>query len=59
MDFLGYAASFAVLATFLTQTMKPLRLIAIISNVLFLTYGYAEHIYPVFLLHAVLLPANS
>ncbi len=34
-DILGYAASCAVLATFLTRTMVPLRLIAILSNVLF------------------------
>jgi hypothetical protein len=59
MDILGYAASCAVLATFLTQTMKPLRLIAILSNVLFLSYGYLQHIYPVFFLHLVLLPINS
>ena len=59
MDWLGYAASCAVLATFLTQTMKPLRLIAILSNVLFLSYGYLQHIYPVFFLHLILLPINS
>jgi len=59
MDLLGYAASCAVLATFLTQTMKPLRLIAILSNVLFLSYGYTQQIYPVFFLHLVLLPINS
>jgi hypothetical protein len=59
MDWLGYAASCAVLATFLTQTMKPLRLIAILSNILFLSYGYLLHIYPVFFLHSVLLPINS
>jgi hypothetical protein len=59
MDILGYAASCAVLATFLTQTMKPLRLIAILSNVLFLSYGYLQHIYPVFFLYLVLLPINS
>jgi hypothetical protein len=59
MDWLGYAASCAVLATFLTQTMKPLRLIAILSNVLFLTYGYTQGIYPVFFLHLILLPINS
>jgi hypothetical protein len=59
MDILGYAASCAVLATFLTQTMKPLRLIAILSNVLFLSYGYLQHIYPVFFLHLILLPINS
>jgi hypothetical protein len=57
-DLLGYAASSAVLATFLMRTMGPLRLIAILSNVLFLTYGYVQHIYPVFFLHLALLPIN-
>jgi len=57
-DLLGYAASCAVLATFLMRTMTPLRLIAILSNVLFLAYGYVQHIYPVFFLHMALLPIN-
>jgi CRP/FNR family transcriptional regulator, cyclic AMP receptor protein len=55
---LGYAASCAVLATFLMRTMVPLRLVAILSNVLFLTYGYLLNIHPVFLLHMALLPIN-
>jgi hypothetical protein len=58
-DILGYAASCAVLATFLMRTMVPLRLIAILSNVLFLVFGYAQHIYPVFFLHVALLPINA
>jgi hypothetical protein len=48
-----------VLSTFLMRTMMPLRLVAILSNVLFLAYGYIEHIYPVFFLHVALLPINS
>jgi hypothetical protein len=58
-DCLGYAASCAVLATFLMRTMVPLRLIAILSNVLFLVFGYIQHIYPVFFLHVALLPINA
>jgi hypothetical protein len=58
-DLLGYAASCAVLATFLTRTMVPLRLIAILSNVLFLAFGYVQHIYPIFFLHLALLPINA
>lgn len=57
-NLLGYAASSAVLATFLMRTMVPLRLVAILSNVLFAAFGYIQHIYPVLLLHAVLLPIN-
>jgi hypothetical protein len=57
-DLLGYAASCAVLATFLMRTMLPLRLVAILSNVLFVAYGYVEHISPVLFLHLALLPIN-
>jgi len=57
-NLLGYVASCAVLATFLVRTMVPLRLIAILSNVLFAAFGYVQHIYPVLFLHAVLLPIN-
>jgi hypothetical protein len=57
-DIIGYAASCAVLATFLMRTMVPLRMIGILSNVLFLTYGYLQHLYPVFFLHLALLPIN-
>jgi hypothetical protein len=58
-NLLGYAASIAVLATFLMPTMLPLRLVAIMSNVLFVAYGYAAHIPPVMFLHLTLLPINS
>ena len=57
-DLLGYAASLAVLATFLMRTMRPLRVVAIVSNILFLTYGLIEHLEPIFILHVTLLPIN-
>jgi hypothetical protein len=56
---LGYAASAAILATFCMNTMIPLCVIALVSNVLFLVYGYADQLYPVFFLHAILLPVNA
>jgi hypothetical protein len=56
---MGYAASAAVLATFCMSTMIPLRILALISNVLFMTYGYFDHLYPVFMLHAILFPVNA
>lgn len=58
-NLLGYAASSAVLATFLMRTMVPLRVTAILSNVLFAVFGYVEHVYPVLFLHLILLPINS
>jgi len=56
---LGYAASATVLATFCMSTMLPLRLLAISSNVLFSSYGALAHIYPVMILHLILLPVNT
>jgi CRP/FNR family cyclic AMP-dependent transcriptional regulator len=38
--------------------MIPLRCLAVISNVAFLTYGYFGALYPIFFLHLVLLPLN-
>jgi hypothetical protein len=58
INLLGFAASFAVLATFLMRTMLPLRIVAVGSNVLFIAYGYCAHILPVLCLHLALLPIN-
>jgi CRP/FNR family transcriptional regulator, cyclic AMP receptor protein len=59
LNFLGYAASATVFATFCMKTMIPLRMLAIASNVLFCAYGYFDHIYPVLILHLALLPINT
>jgi|SRR5581483_7874817 len=59
IDLLGYVASASVLITFCMSTMVPLRIVAIGSNVLFASYGAAAHIYPVLILHTILLPVNS
>jgi CRP/FNR family cyclic AMP-dependent transcriptional regulator len=58
IDLLGYTASASVLVTFCMCTMLPLRVVAICSNVLFAAYGASAHIYPVLVLHVVLLPVN-
>lgn len=58
VDLVGYGASLLVLVTFCMQTMMPLRCVAIGSNILFMTFGFFAQIYPVMLLHAVLLPVN-
>jgi CRP/FNR family cyclic AMP-dependent transcriptional regulator len=58
IDLQGYAASASVLITFCMSTMVPLRIVAIVSNVLFATFGGLAHIYPVLVLHVVLLPVN-
>jgi CRP/FNR family transcriptional regulator, cyclic AMP receptor protein len=59
LELLGYAASATVFATFCMKTMIPLRMLAIASNVLFCSYGYFGHIYPVLILHLALLPINT
>jgi CRP/FNR family cyclic AMP-dependent transcriptional regulator len=59
IDFLGYAASTTVLATFCMSTMIPLRVTAILSNVLFASFGLWAHIYPVMILHLILFPVNA
>ena len=56
---LGYAASATVLATFCMSTMIPLRVVALASNLLFMSYGYFDALYPVFILHAILFPVNA
>jgi CRP/FNR family cyclic AMP-dependent transcriptional regulator len=55
---IGYCASLLVFCTFYMKTMIPLRCVGIASNVVFMTYGLAGKVYPVFVLHAVLLPLN-
>jgi CRP/FNR family transcriptional regulator, cyclic AMP receptor protein len=55
---IGYLASLLVFCTFYMKTMIPLRCVAIASNFVFMTYGLTGRIYPVFLLHAILLPLN-
>ena len=58
IDYVGFLAALTVLATFCMDTIMPLRGLAIASNVLFILYGVAGQLYPVLLLHAVLLPVN-
>jgi hypothetical protein len=57
-DAAGYAASAMVLLTFMTKDMRLLRVLAIGSNVAFVTYGLMVWLPPVFCLHLLLLPIN-
>ncbi len=58
IDGVGYLASLLVFCTFYMKTMIPLRGVAIASNLVFMTFGLAGRVYPVLVLHAVLLPLN-
>jgi CRP/FNR family transcriptional regulator, cyclic AMP receptor protein len=55
---IGYLASLLVFCTFYMKTIIALRGVAIASNLAFMTYGLAGGLYPVFVLHVVLLPLN-
>jgi len=54
----GYVASVLVFGTFYMKTMIPLRVVGILSNMAFMTYAAGGRLYPVLILHAILLPLN-
>jgi CRP/FNR family transcriptional regulator, cyclic AMP receptor protein len=58
VELAGYVASLLVFGAFYMKTMIPLRVIAILSNVAFMIYAVGDHLSPVLILHAVLLPLN-
>jgi hypothetical protein len=58
-DFAGYLASTMVLLTFMTKDMRLLRVLAIFSNIAFITYGALVWLPPVLCLHLLLLPVNT
>lgn len=58
VEITGYAASMLVFCTFYMKTMIPLRVVAIVSNVAFMLYAVGGRLYPVLILHVILLPLN-
>ncbi len=58
MEAVGYTASALVFATFCMKTMVPLRVAAICSNIAFIIYASSGPLYPILILHSVLLPMN-
>ncbi len=62
MDFvqlLGYLAVSLMFSTFYMKNMIPLRIVGIISNIVFIAYTSQAGIWPILLLHSALLPMNS
>jgi hypothetical protein len=55
---MGYVAASLVLATFCAKRMVSLRALAISSNLAFIIYGSAAHLWPILMLHAIMLPLN-
>jgi hypothetical protein len=58
IDMVGYIASFLVFSTFYVKKILTLRLVAISSNVAFIFYAFGASLYPIFILHTLLLPLN-
>jgi CRP/FNR family transcriptional regulator, cyclic AMP receptor protein len=59
VETLGFVAAFLMFTTFYMKNMIPLRIIGIASNITFIVYTSFEQIWPVLILHSVLLPMNS
>lgn len=57
-DWLGYLAGLLVFCSFYAKTVVALRLVAITSNMAFIGYAVAKGLYPILILHVVLLPLN-
>src|ERR1700750_992280 len=55
----SFFASIFVVATLSMRTMIPLRVFAILTNILLIATAIPSHNYPTLLLHGVLLPVNS
>jgi hypothetical protein len=58
IEAVGYLAAAANVFVFVSSTMIPLRIAAILANALFAAYFFLKGIYPLFALHAFLLPLN-
>ena len=56
---IGYIASGLVLTTFWTNDLRRLRILAILSNIAFISYGALMWLPPVLGLHLLLLPLNT
>jgi hypothetical protein len=57
-ELFGYLGALLTLATFSMKTMLRLRIVGIVANLAFITYGVVGDVTPVLLLHLTLLPLN-
>src|SRR5436189_6284703 len=58
-EWVGVAAAGASLYAANAKTIIPLRIAAIVANVLALIYSFLHGTYPTFVLNAILLPLNA
>jgi len=61
----AWLAAFLVFSSFFMKTIVPLRIVAMVSNLAFivyallgLAYGVFGRVYPILVLHSLLLPLN-
>ncbi len=58
VEALGFLAAFLMFSTFYMRNMIPLRIIGMSSNAAFIVYAAIAQVWPLFVLHVVLLPMN-
>ena len=58
LELLGSLAAFLMFSTFYMKNMIPLRIIGMASNATFIIYAMNAQVWPLFVLHVVLLPMN-
>ncbi len=58
VEVVGYIAVVLNIGVYLMRTMIPLRMLAIVSNSLFIAFSALASIYPTLLLNCILLPLN-
>lgn len=57
--FLGYAGIVLALLSCFMRSMEPLRMVALVGNLVGMTYGYMESVWPTFFGNLMLLPING
>ena len=55
---IGYLAAFLMFSTFYMKNMIPLRIVGMSSNAAFIAFAAMDQVWPLLILHVVLLPLN-
>jgi hypothetical protein len=58
-DLAGCIAATLVFATFSAKGMVPLRVLGVASNIAFVGYASMAGLWPILILHSILLPMNT
>lgn len=58
LEVVGYLGALFSVATYAMRTMVSLRILAICSNIFSAAYGFMMDIYPMLILHVIVLPLN-